>query len=135
MSNQYGENNPYSQPSAPSQYQPNSPYGQPAPGPVSPYGQPYPILPEHPQGTLVLVMGIIGIFTLITGPIALVIGGKARKEIAATGARYSNEQSITIGWVLGIVGTVLLGLTVLMVIGYIIFFVLFFGAMATSMPN
>jgi hypothetical protein len=98
----YGQgNNPYSQGGP---YQAGAaPYGQPVP-----YGQPYGGIPaEHPQGTLILVFGIIGIFSGIFAPIAWYLGNKARKEIAATGAQYSNEQNINIGRTLGKVFTII----------------------------
>ncbi|MDN5804039.1 MAG: hypothetical protein L0H26_05540 [Microlunatus sp.] len=78
------------------------------------YGQPYGTLPEHPQGTTILVLGIIGIFITICAPIAWYLGSKAQKEIAASGARYSNEQNINIGKILGMV------LTILAIIGLVI---------------
>jgi hypothetical protein len=57
----YRQGDPYA-----GQYQPGAPYGQPVP-----YGQPYGGVPaEHPQGTLILVFGIIGIFSGIFAPIA-----------------------------------------------------------------
>ena len=52
-----------------------------------------------------LILGILGIFFVIPAPIAWVMGSKAKKEIAATGAHYSNEQLINIGRILGIVFT------------------------------
>jgi cytochrome c biogenesis factor len=83
------------------------PYGQyPA---QQPYGQPYPLVPrEHPQGTAVLVLGILGVFVAgICAPFAWYMGSKALKEIRATGVHYSNEQSIVVGRVLGMIMTIL----------------------------
>ena len=71
------------------------------------YGQPYGTLPEHPQGTTILVLGIVGIFVTICAPIAWYLGAKAKKEIASSGIHYANEQNINIGRILGIVFTVL----------------------------
>ena len=85
-------------------------YQQPAypPVPQSPYAaQPYGALPEHPQGTTILVLGIVGLFVTICAPIAWYMGSKAQKEIAASGIRYANEQNINIGKILGMVLTIL----------------------------
>jgi F0F1-type ATP synthase membrane subunit c/vacuolar-type H+-ATPase subunit K len=63
---------------------------------------------EHPKGTQVLVLGIVSLVCCYPlGIAALIIGGNARKEIAANpGVRYTNQTQITVGWVLGIVATV-----------------------------
>lgn len=62
---------------------------------------------EHPQGTMILILGIVGFFVTICGPIAWVMGHKAQKEIAASGVSYSNEQNINIGKILGMVVSIL----------------------------
>ena len=84
-------------------------YGQQQ-GAVNPYAaQPaYGGMPqEHPQGTMILILGIVGFFVTICGPIAWYMGNKAQKEIAASGVSYSNEQNINIGKILGMVVTIL----------------------------
>lgn len=92
-------------------------YGQPAPYGQPVYSQPYGALPEHPQGTTILVLGIVGLFVTICAPIAWYMGSKAQKEIAASGQRYANEQNITIGKILGMVLTILaiIGVAILLV--------------------
>jgi hypothetical protein len=73
-----------------------------------PYGRPYPALPQpHPQGTAVLVLGILGFFVTLCAPFAWYLGSKALKEIQASGARYSNEDQIRVGRVLGMIITIL----------------------------
>ncbi len=114
--NPYGQQptpNPYSQPTPnPYDQPPTAPYQQPpaqygGATPVS-YGQPYGAAPqEHPQGTLILVFGIIGIFSGIFAPIAWYLGNKARREIAASGASYANESQINTGRMLGKVFTII----------------------------
>lgn len=70
--------------------------------PPLPYGQQYGAAPpEHPQGTLILIFGIIGIFFSLFGAIAWYLGANAMKEIQATGIRYSNESNINTGRILG----------------------------------
>ena len=93
-------------------------YQQPAypPAPQSGYvvAQPYGALPEHPQGTTILVLGIVGLFVTICAPIAWYMGSKAQKEIAASGQHYSNEQNINIGKIMGMV------LSILAIVGIVI---------------
>jgi hypothetical protein len=74
-----------------------------------PYGQqPYGAAPqEHPQGTLILIFGILGIFITIFAPIAWYMGNKAKKEIAASGIHYTNESNISIGRMLGKIFTII----------------------------
>jgi small-conductance mechanosensitive channel len=74
-----------------------------------PYGgQPYGAPPqEHPQGTLILIFGILGIFITIFAPIAWYLGNKARAEIQASGIHYSNEQNVSIGRMLGKIFTII----------------------------
>ncbi len=111
---------------------PDRPYAgqpdQPQPYPVRPYGQPYGLTaPEHPQGTLVLVLGILGVFVAgICAPFAWYIGSKALREGRAAGIDYANHQSIVIGRVLGMVMTIL----ALVVIVFFLVFVIILGITA-----
>jgi hypothetical protein len=118
----------YGQPDAGPYGQPSDPYGQP----VDPYGQPRdaggypgavaqpyegyaPRTGDHPQGTLILVLGIAGFLVAgVISPVAWILGSRARKEIRATGSHPANEQLIVVGRILGIIGTVLLILGVLL---------------------
>lgn len=80
-------------------------------------GTPYAQGPqEHPQGTVILVLGILGFFTVITAVIAWVMGSRALKEIRASGLHYNNEQSIVVGRILGIIVTVLTLLSILAIV-------------------
>jgi len=130
MTNPY-EDNPQAQPSPPNPYgqpgqtSPANPYVQPEqarPSPPNaqsgqfqpsgqpmPYGQqPYGAPPqEHPQGTLILIFGILGIFITIFAPIAWYLGNKAKKEVQASGVQYSNEQNISVGRMLGKIFTII----------------------------
>src|SRR5918997_6921735 len=67
-------------PAAQQQYPPAQ-YGQ------QPYGM---ATNQHPQGTMILVLGIVGIFVGICAPIAWYFGNKTLREITASGANYSN---------------------------------------------
>lgn len=101
-------------PAAEDPYQQYAPVSYPPSGSVqpaygqAPYGQQYGgPAPEHPQGTIILVLGILGFFTIVTAPFAWYLGSKTTKEIKASGVAYSNESFITIGRILGIVITLL----------------------------
>ena len=63
----------------------------------------------HPRGTLVLVLGIVGIFCfgIILGPIAAIMGKNALEEIDANPGAYTNRGQVLAGMVLGIVAIVL----------------------------
>jgi hypothetical protein len=125
MTNPYDEN-PQTQPSQQDPYaQPGQQYpqagGQPAPyGQQSPmpYGQqPYGAPPqEHPQGTLILIFGILGIFITIFAPIAWYLGNKAKRDIQTSGIQYSNEQNISIGRMLGKIFTIIAIISIVFVI-------------------
>ena len=116
-----GQQYPVSQP---------SPYGQPPAG----YGQqPYGAATgEHPQGTTIFVLGIIGIFVAVCAPIAWYLGNKARREIAASGASYANDSQISTGRMLGKVFTIIY---IVLIALYILFFVIIFGVAATQGVN
>jgi hypothetical protein len=145
MTNPY-EDNPQAQPSPPNPYgqpgqtSPANPYVQPEqarPSPPNPYAQsgqfqpsgqpmpygqqPYGAPPqEHPQGTLILIFGILGIFITIFAPIAWYLGNKAKKEIQASGIPYTNEQNISVGRMLGkiftIIALVSIAITIIIII-------------------
>jgi len=92
------------------------PYGQQSP---MPYGQqPYTMPPvqEHPQGTMILIFGILGIFITIFAPIAWYLGNKAKQDVQTSGIQYSNEQNISIGRMLGKVFTIIAIVSIVLVI-------------------
>jgi hypothetical protein len=92
-----------------------NPY-QPSYGSYSPYGGGVPATP-HPQATLAMILGIVGVAACsLVGIAALVLGNKARKEIDAEPGRYSGRGMATAGFVLGIVS-----------IGFTVMWVLFFA--------
>ena len=117
---------PYPQ-SGQSPYPPAEQY-QPAGQPAS-YGQPYtaPPVQEHPQGTLILIFGILGIFVTIFAPIAWYLGNKAKREIQTSGVHYSNEQNISVGRMLGKIFTILAIVWIAFVIIWVIIAVIAAG--------
>ena len=136
MTNPYEENpqtqpsqqDPYAQPGqqypqgggqqAPYGQQSPMPYGQQSPMPYGQQQQPYtmPPIQEHPQGTLILIFGILGIFITIFAPIAWYLGNKAKKDIQTSGIQYSNEQNISVGRMLGKIFTIIAIISIVFVI-------------------
>lgn len=80
--------------------------------------------PEHPQATLSLILGILGIVVCgVAAPFAWQIGRRTLAEIDASQGRLAGRGAAQAGYVLGIVGTVLLGLAVLAVVLALVAFV------------
>ena len=70
---------------------------------------PFALPPEHPQATVVLVLGILGVVGLpVVAPVAWYLGRQALREIDANPGAYSRREHVFVGYVLGIVGTALL---------------------------
>jgi hypothetical protein len=103
----YGQQPPYGQ-------QPADPYAQ-YPPPYAPpvqggYGQQQ---ENHPKATTALVLGIVGVICCsVTAPFAWVIGKRAMDEIDASGGRWGGRGLAQAGYVLGIVGTLLLVISI-----------------------
>lgn len=103
------------------------PWAAQAPRPQSPYGYGYGYAngpgrqQTHHQAGLVLVLGIISIFFSLVGPVAWVMGARAKKEIEASGGRLGGMSQVMVGYVIGIVMSVLTALVALMVVGVFVF--------------
>jgi ABC-type Fe3+ transport system permease subunit len=98
-------------------------YNQPPPPPGGGYGAQQPGYgggqSEHPQGTMILVMGILGLVCCgILAIVAWVMGNKAQKEIDA--GQYAPTSGVKIGRILGMIGTIL---SILGLVFYLLFFV------------
>ena len=88
---------------------------------------------EHPQGTTVLILGIIGIVACqLCAPFAWSMGNKALEEIDRDPMRYSNRSNVNLGRILGMVGTIILGVYLVLVVLYIVFAVVLLGAGSTT---
>ena len=129
---QYQQPNPYQQPTAQPPYgwgeqQPEGQYGQlPAPYPQQ-YG--YPVAPRNEgMGVAAMVTGIVALVLscayglgLLASPVALVLGKVSMNRIKRSQGQVGGRGFALTGFVLGIIGTVLLvlwvGLIVTLVIG------------------
>ena len=64
---------------------------------------------EHPDGTTVFVLGILGILLCgVLGPFAWAKGSRALRDIDAEPSKYTNRGQVQAGRILGIISTVLL---------------------------
>jgi hypothetical protein len=109
---------PYGQPQygQPQYGQPQ--YGQPEYGQPE-YGQPQgspPVgyAPDHPKATTSMVLGILGIVLCgLIAPFAWRIGKRTMNEIDASNGQLGGRGTAQAGYIMGIIGTVLLALAVL----------------------
>ncbi len=100
---------------------PFDPY-QPPPFPPPYYPGGYPPMPvrvpDHPQAVTALVLGILGLVLCggLTSPFAWWLGRKAMREIDASGGAMGGRGQAQAGFILGIIGTALLAVGVLIVV-------------------
>ena len=87
---------------------PPNPYGPPPP----PYGQ-FPA-PDHPQATVVLILGILGlVLCQVISPFAWVMGNRVVAEIDASNGQVGGRSMANAGRICGIVGTLLIAVSLL----------------------
>lgn len=70
---------------------------------------------EHPNAVPTLVLGVLGFVFGVTFPIAWYLGAKGNAEVRRDPQRYRSSGMMTVGMVLGIIGTVFMALAVLMI--------------------
>ena len=72
---------------------------------------------DHPRATTSLVLGILGIVVCgICAPFAWKFGKQAVTEIDASGGRMGGRGQAQAGYILGIIGTILLILTIIFLV-------------------
>jgi hypothetical protein len=72
---------------------------------------------EHPKATTAMVLGICSLVVCgLCGPFAWSIGRNAVREIDASGGRYGGRSQAMAGYVMGVIGSALLGLGLLMIL-------------------
>ena len=112
---------PYGQPQYGQQSPGQPPYGQQPYGATPGYGFPGQAPANHPSATTALVLGLIGLvgialcggITLVLSPFAWRMGARAVREIDANPGMYAGRDQANAGRIMGLIGTVLLGLAVL----------------------
>lgn len=106
------------------------PYGPPPGGPPpAGYAGPPPYrLPDHPEATKALVIGIIALlggFTcylpLLLGPWAWVVGRRVVRAVDAEPGRWNGRGQGMGGYVMGVVATVLLALGAVLLLAFLLF--------------
>jgi hypothetical protein len=72
---------------------------------------------EHPQGTTILVLGILSlVICQLLGPVAWVMGNNAIAEIDSNPTAYSNRGTVQAGRICGIVSSVMLIIAVVILV-------------------
>jgi hypothetical protein len=88
--------------------------------------------PQHPQTTTILVLGICSlVLCQVLGPFAWVMGNKAIREIDASRGQISGRDTVNIGRILGIVGTALLVVGLLVLAAFLVVAIVI-GSTATT---
>ena len=68
---------------------------------------------EHPQGTTILVLGILSLVVCqLLGPVAWVMGNNAIAEIDRNPSAYTNRGTVQAGRICGIVSSAIMIITV-----------------------
>lgn len=115
------------QPYPPQQYPPQAQ----TPGYAGP--APYQYAPDHPKATTSLVLGILGVVLCqVVAPFAWAMGKRTLDEIDASQGQVGGRGAAQAGYVLGIVGTVLLALGIIFGILWIILIVVVGGISTTT---
>jgi hypothetical protein len=117
---------PYGEGSAPPPYgQPYAPAGQYGQQYAPQYGQQPGYQPtyatDHPKATTALILGILGIVVCgFVAPFAWRIGKRTVDEIDASQGRLGGRGSAQAGYILGLIGTALLALGLLVLVGILV---------------
>lgn len=104
----------------------------PPPPPPPVYGTPYGYGgyggQEHPQGTTILVLGVLSLVVCsFLGPFAWVMGNNALAEIDRNPTAYTNRGTVQAGRICGIISSVLMIVAVV-----VLLFALIVAATASS---
>lgn len=106
-----------------------NPYGQQPSYPGGPAAAPA----DHPQATLILILGILSLVLCQgIGPFAWVMGKRAMGEIDASGGRIGGRGMVQAGMITGIIATVILIVSIVALIAFFVFAIGILGAASTT---
>ena len=109
---------------------PPPPYGYGPPG----YPPGHGFAPDHPKAGTSLVLGILGVVLCqVVAPFAWVTGKRTLTEIDASGGRWGGRGQAQAGYVLGVVGTVLLALSVAALLLWALFAIIGLAGVASGL--
>ena len=78
-------------------------------------------VPDHPQTTTVLIMGILGLaLCQVLGPFAWSMGNKTLREIDASNGQLGGRDMANVGRILGMVATIILGVGVVFFVVFVV---------------
>lgn len=87
------------------------------------YQHPTPVsLPQHPRANAALVLGIVSVcglvvgVTLVVGPLAWYYGASAMRDIDREPTRWIGRGTAKAGFILGIIGTGMLAMVMLLLL-------------------
>ncbi|MFC9964652.1 DUF4190 domain-containing protein [Nocardia ignorata] len=87
--------------------------------------------PDHPESTLVLVLGVIGVsFCGLTAPFAWLKAKSALAEIDASNGTIGGRSQVYAGYIMGIIGSAMLGIVLLFLVLAVVLMVI--GASADT---
>ncbi|MFN8122276.1 MAG: DUF2510 domain-containing protein [Thermoleophilia bacterium] len=76
---------------------------------------------KHGNSTAVFVLGLLGLLLCgVLAPIAWIMGTNARRDIENGGGRYTGDGLLTAGWIMGIIGTIYMGVVLVVVIAVVL---------------
>jgi hypothetical protein len=76
----------------------------------------------HPQGTTILVLGILSLVICgLLGPVAWIMGNNALAEIDRNPSAYANRSTVNAGRICGMIATIL-------IVVFIVFYVIVLAA-------
>jgi hypothetical protein len=109
--------------------------GQQPPGypPAYGYGQSAYLPQDHPQATLILILGILGLVACqVLSPFAWIIGNKVVREIDASQGQLGGRSTANAGRICGMVGSILLALGILVLLFVMVLFLVMAGSVSSS---
>lgn len=72
---------------------------------------------DHPQATIILVLGILSLVVCqLIGPVAWVMGKRALAEVDRSGGAIGGRGQIQAGYICGIIASVLIALALVIVV-------------------